>query len=43
MAYVVGAYLAVGCLFAAYVWTLAARQRTLAELADAVGLADRPR
>jgi hypothetical protein len=38
--YVVGAYLVVGGLFAAYVWTLAARQRMLAEMADAVGLGD---
>ena len=37
MWYVIAAYLAVTALFAAYVWTLVARQRTIAELAEATG------
>jgi hypothetical protein len=39
--YVIAAYLAVTALFAAYVWSLVARQRTIAELAEAAGDADR--
>jgi hypothetical protein len=38
MAYVVAAYLVVAGLFAGYVWTLAARQRMIADMAEAVGL-----
>ena len=38
MGFVVAAYLIVAALFVGYVWTLSARQRVIAEMADAVGL-----
>jgi hypothetical protein len=38
MGYVVAAYLLVALLFAGYALTLAARQRLIAELADAAGV-----
>lgn len=40
MSYVIAAYLVVAALFAGYVWTLLARQRVIAELAEATDGAD---
>ena len=37
MGFVVAAYLIVSALFAGYVWTLLARQRVIAEMAEAAG------
>jgi hypothetical protein len=43
MGYVVAAYLVIVALFAGYAITLAGRQRTIADLADAAGLREEPR
>jgi hypothetical protein len=38
MGFVAAAYLVVAALFAGYVWTLVARQRVIADMADAAGM-----
>jgi hypothetical protein len=42
MGFVAAAYLVVAGLFAGYVWTLVARQRVIADMADAAGLKGQP-
>jgi hypothetical protein len=42
MSYVAAAYLAIACLMAIYVYTLVARQRLIAELAEAADRTDSP-